>query len=185
MRKMPRLYLEAVSLAVGIFAVLAFLLWLQVNAWMFWKGKAAAERETAARASAYLTHLKDVKRQAPEIAQQVVKLERAVPQDPAEGYLLAELQALAQEKLTDFLGISFKDAVPRGKYSELPFTATFQGSYPGIAGLVGQVQEAERPIRVEGVKLTQVEGEESGQVKAEIEAVVFFKNAMEGELSGS
>lgn len=178
--KLPSLYLEAVCLAIGIFVVLAFLLWIQVNTWLFWKGKAAAERDAAASASAYLAHLQDVKRQSGEITQQVVKLERSVPGDPAEGYLVAELQVLSQKNLVDFLGISFKDTVSRGKYSEIPFTANIQGSYPGIAGFIEDLQTAERPARVEGVKFTQVEDEKSGFVKAEIEAAVFFKNAMGG-----
>ena len=163
-----------IVLGVAIMACMLFLLYNQTNALK--EARAAAETEEKAYQSEQerLNNLIKLSKQAPALKERKARVEALIPPLPNENLLIIGIQGLADKSKTDLLQVRFEKRVAKQGYEEMPVKLTFEGRYHGLLILLDNMQNWNRALRLNEVKVS--EGRDKlPQIKAEITATAFYQ----------
>jgi len=134
---------------------LLLLLYQQVRAFRRATARAAEEQLLLDQARARLQVLVQLKSRAAELENQKAVLQARLPADPGEDKLISELQSFADLAGMRFILIRFGERRPGDGYVEMPFTIMLEGRYHQLLDLLGYLQECDRAIRINELKLGQ------------------------------
>ena len=144
-------------IVVALLAILGllFLLCQQVTALGQARAQVAEEQTLLDQARTRLQVLKQLKNRAPELEGQKATLRMRLPADPGEDALISELQSYADLAGMRFLLIRFGERRPGDGYVEMPMTIAFEGRYHQLLDLLVHLQESDRAIRIDELKVSQ------------------------------
>lgn len=171
-------------LALLCFCGLLYLIVTQTAALRQTRQAAAAERIAVARAEEKLATLKQVRSRAGEMKERLEKCHSLVPVEADEDRLISRIQDMADMAGMRFLEIRFGERVPKDGYLEMPLDISFQGSYSSLLLLLDELQNGERAITVDEVKIGAGK-EDLPQIKAEINATAYCCQEIKGAVEGS
>lgn len=169
--------------ALGIIALvgIAFLTYTRVDDLRSARDTVAAEQAAVAGAEAQLQSLIKARDQASVLKKRLDAFDRLIPAEPKESALINEIQGMADGDGVRFLQIRFEKRAPKQGYVEMPVKIAFQGRYHGLLALLDNLQNGDRAVRIDEVKVGKGK-EELPQIKAEVTASAFF--IQEGAVKG-
>jgi flagellar basal-body M-ring protein/flagellar hook-basal body protein fliF len=123
---------------------------------------------------ARLLNLIALSKQAPELEERKARAEALLPPLPKENTLLTGMQDLGVESKTDLLEVSFGERIPQQGYDEMPLNLTFEGRYHGLLKLLDNLQNWQRNVRIDEVKIGKGK-DDYPWVKADLTAAAFYQ----------
>ena len=172
-KKTQQTILSAV-LGVAILACMLFLLYNQTNALKEARVQVEQEESAYKQEEGRLSYLIGLSRQAPELEQRKAKCEQLIPPLPNENLLITGIQGLADKSKTDLLQVRFEKRISKQDYEEMPVKLIFEGRYHGLLVLLDNMQNWNRALRIDEVKVGRGR-DDLPQIKAEITAAAFYQ----------
>ncbi|MGI6078974.1 MAG: type 4a pilus biogenesis protein PilO [Fastidiosipilaceae bacterium] len=163
-----------VVLGVAILGCMIFLLYSQTNALKEARSQVEQEETALRQEERRLLNLIKLSKQVPELEERKAHAEALIPPLPNENLLITGIQDLADKSKTDLLQVRFETRIPKKGYDEMPIKLTFEGRYHGLLILLDNLQNWNRNIRVNEVKIGKG-SKEYPQIKAEITAAAFYR----------
>jgi type IV pilus assembly protein PilO len=163
-----------VVLGVAILACMFYLLYNQANALKEARAQVEQEESALQQEDDRLLNLISLSKQADKLEERKARAEELIPVVPNEDLLLTGIQDLADKSKTDLLQVRFEKRIPKKGYDEMPIKLTFEGRYHGLLILLDNLQNWERNVRVNEVKVGKG-SKEYPQVKADITAAAFYQ----------
>lgn len=163
-----------VVLGVAMLACMFFLLYNQTNALKEARSQVEQEETALKQEEMRLLNLIKLSKQAPELEERKALAEALIPPLPNENLLIAGIQDIADKSKTDLLEVHFDKRVSKQGYDEMPIKLTFEGRYHGLLILLDNLQNWNRNIRVNEVKVSEG-SKEYPQIKVEITAAAFYQ----------
>ncbi len=164
----------SVVLGVAILACMIFLLYNQTSALKEAHSRVEQEESALKQEESRLLNLIKLSKQAPELEERKARAEELIPPLPNENLLIAGIYDLADKSKTDLLEVHFDKRVSKESYDEMPIKLIFEGRYHGLLILLDNLQNWNRNVRVNDVRVNEGR-DELPQIKAEITAAAFYQ----------
>ncbi len=162
--------LTLILIVLGIIIMVIFLI-VQVGNWNEMQQRAQQEEEALRMAEIQLSQLLEIRRRAPEYERHMEALERLMPHEAEEDYLIASLERRADDAGVNFIEVQFEERLGAEGYGEIPLQLHFEGDYHSLIHMLQFIQyprEGDRAFRVEGIRL--------GPGHLEVEARAFYRD---------
>lgn len=163
-----------VVLGVAILACMIYLLYNQTATLQEARDQVEQEEIALQREEANLLNLVALSKQAPELEERKAIAEALLPPLPKENTLLTGIQDLGDKSETDLLQVRFGERIPHQGYDEMPINLTFEGRYHGLLKLLDNLQNWQRNVRIDEVKIGKGKGDYP-QVKADLTVAAFYQ----------
>jgi len=129
------------------------LLFRQVRALSDVKARVAEEQVLLAQTRAILQKMQEAEKQAEQLENQHMLLDRLLPGEPREDELILQLQLWADLADMQLLQIRFGDRVKKEGYIEMPVQVTMEGKYHQMLVWLGHAESSERAVRIDEIKV--------------------------------
>ncbi|NLN07159.1 MAG: type 4a pilus biogenesis protein PilO [Firmicutes bacterium] len=155
-----------------LLAAASILCWLQFHDWRRQKEALAAAIQGLQASERRLAVLQEQKQEEEQLAAELVVLNRLLPDVPAEGRLLVDLQTGADLAGMAFLQIRFGEHVDRLEYMEIPLEIQLEGTYFEFLAFLDYLKLSERAMRLQEIRMD--ENEKKENLAVSIKASVFY-----------
>lgn len=121
-----------------------------------------------------LEKLKKLELIRPELESANEILIKQIPEEPLESGLLEYIQNLSNNNKNNFVEIKFEEREEKSNLSEMPFVFIVTGRYSSLLGLLGNLANGERLIRIDEIRIESM-GNAKGLINTTIKANAFYK----------
>lgn len=172
MNNTQRKNVPVMLLGVAALLFVCFLLYNQINALKSARAELADNRDALAQARTRMQNLIQIKGKSTELQEKMVQIEKALPTNPQQNYLIEQINSIFIKAGVDLLQVSFKEHVTQKGYVEIPIDLTCQGNFNDLYNLISGLQNATRAMRINAIKLT--DSQDPTCLKADIAVSVFY-----------
>ncbi len=165
---------------VLLLALMLFLVYTQANRFLEMRSQVEQEMIALEEDEEYLLQLIQLRKDAPEIEERIAKAEGLIPPLPKEDLLLQDLSHLADISEIELLSVRFGKRTAKNGYEEMPMDLTFDARYHGLLTLLDHLQNWNRSIRINDVKIGQGKGG-FPRISVNISTTAFYLQEKEGE----
>jgi len=156
-----------------LLAAAAVLCWLQFQEWRRQKEALAAAKQVLLASERKLAMLQGQRLIGEKLAAELEMLTRLLPEEPAEGRLLLDLQAGADLSGMTLLQISYGEHIDRQGYREIPLELQLEGKYSCLLAFLDYLRLSERAVRLQELRIN--ERQQQGNFAISIKASTFFQ----------
>jgi Tfp pilus assembly protein PilO len=164
----------SVVLGVAILACMIFLLYNQTSTLQEVRAQVEQEEIALQQEEARLLNLIALSKQASELEERKARAEALLPPLPKENTLITGMLDLGVTSKTDLLQVRFGERIPQQGYDEMPINLTFEGRYHGLLILLDNLQNWQRNVRIDEVKIGKGK-DDYPWVKADLTAAAFYQ----------
>lgn len=164
----------SVVLGVAILACMIFLLYNQTGTLQEARAQVEQEELALQQEEARLLNLIALSKQASELEERKARAEALLPPLPKENTLITGMLDLGVTSKTDLLQVRFGERIPQQGYDEMPINLTFEGRYHGLLILLDNLQNWQRNVRIDEVKIGKGK-DDYPWVKADLTAAAFYQ----------